>query len=231
MPAPANPLRACSQTGLRPVRAALVAMTYAARPYRALTDALRRAVGRGVRVDIVVETIEGASGLLRGPEPAAAFAAIPGVRLWYRPPSRRAEAAARQHAKIAVADSRVLFVGSANLTASAVARNIEAGVLVRGGTAPQRAAEHIRELQRTGPSAVCAERCPPSLVEAAVWRRKVGKGHRITERERNLRALPQADGAACSAAEVSWVGTRASQQRAARARGREFRIRTVTGPC
>jgi len=51
---------------------------------------------------------------------------------------------------LAVADRCVLLVGSANLTESGVRRNLEAGVLVTGGTAPQRAAEHIRELQRRG---------------------------------------------------------------------------------
>jgi hypothetical protein len=39
---------------------------------------------------------------------------------------------------LAVADRHVLFVTSANLTQSGVAKNIEAGLLVRGGTAPAR---------------------------------------------------------------------------------------------
>lgn len=54
------------------------------------------------------------------------------------------------HAKLAVADRQLLFVSSANLTQSGVAKNLEAGLLVRGGTAPQRAAEHIAELKATG---------------------------------------------------------------------------------
>lgn len=56
----------------------------------------------------------------------------------------------RQHAKLAVADRRTLFLSSADLTESAVRRTIEAGVLVTGGEAPRRAAEHIVELQRLG---------------------------------------------------------------------------------
>ncbi|MFG2833570.1 phospholipase D-like domain-containing protein [Streptomyces zaomyceticus] len=54
----------------------------------------------------------------------------------------------RQHAKFAVADRRTLLLGSANQTESGARRNMEAGVLVTGGEAPRRAAEHIRELQR-----------------------------------------------------------------------------------
>lgn len=87
---------------------------------------------------------------MRGAEPAAAFAGLPGVRLWHWPAERRTEDYAKMHAKIAVADRRLLLVSSANLTQSGVNRNIEAGLLVRGGTAPQRAAEHIAELQGRG---------------------------------------------------------------------------------
>ncbi|HZB30227.1 MAG TPA: phospholipase D-like domain-containing protein [Streptosporangiaceae bacterium] len=54
------------------------------------------------------------------------------------------------HAKVAIADRRVLLVTSANLTQSGVAKNIEAGLLIRGGTVPVRAAEHIAELQAAG---------------------------------------------------------------------------------
>jgi phosphatidylserine/phosphatidylglycerophosphate/cardiolipin synthase-like enzyme len=131
-------------------RSELLAMTYAARHYPPLLSALRDAVARGVEVHVVVETKSGAGGLLGGPEPAAAFASVPGLRLWHWTAERREHEGARQHAKLAVADRRVLLVGSANLTEAGVHRNLEAGVLVTGGTAPRRAAEHIRELQRRG---------------------------------------------------------------------------------
>jgi phosphatidylserine/phosphatidylglycerophosphate/cardiolipin synthase-like enzyme len=51
------------------------------------------------------------------------------------------------HAKLTVDDRHVLFVSSANLTQSGVTKNIEAGLLVRGGPAPVRAAEHIDALR------------------------------------------------------------------------------------
>jgi phosphatidylserine/phosphatidylglycerophosphate/cardiolipin synthase-like enzyme len=51
---------------------------------------------------------------------------------------------------VAIADRRVLLVTSANLTQSGVGKNIEAGLLIRGGTVPGRAAEHIEELQAAG---------------------------------------------------------------------------------
>ena len=54
------------------------------------------------------------------------------------------------HAKLAIADSEMLLVSSANLTQSGIGKNIEAGLLVRGGPAPARAVEHVRQLQASG---------------------------------------------------------------------------------
>jgi phosphatidylserine/phosphatidylglycerophosphate/cardiolipin synthase-like enzyme len=151
---PPVPVRATAQVLAEVIgeaRTELLAVTYAARARPELTRALTAAAERGVRVDIVVETLAGAHGLLGGPEPAAAFAGLPaGVRLWEWPSSERLERRAVLHAKLAVADREVLFLGSANLTESGTRRNLEAGVLIRGGSAPVRAAEHLRELQRRG---------------------------------------------------------------------------------
>jgi phosphatidylserine/phosphatidylglycerophosphate/cardiolipin synthase-like enzyme len=128
----------------------LTLMTYSARPYPPLTEALSGAVGRRVSVVVVVETLAGAGGALSGEEPAAAFLEIPGAQVWHWPAGRRSEQSSKMHAKLAVADSAVLLVSSANLTQSGISKNIEAGLLVRGGPAPARAAEHVRQLQASG---------------------------------------------------------------------------------
>ncbi|MGW3170985.1 DISARM system phospholipase D-like protein DrmC [Streptomyces sp. NPDC001153] len=150
---PTVPIRATAQVLVEVINGArheLLAMTYAARPYPALTRALTEAADRGVRTHVVVETLAGAGGLLSGKEPADAFASVPGLRLWSWARDPAQQGRRRQHAKLAVADRRTLFLGSANLTESAAQRNIEAGVLVTGGEAPRRVAEHIVELQRLG---------------------------------------------------------------------------------
>lgn len=128
----------------------LILMTYSAWPYAPLTQAIAAAVARKVAVITVVETLAGAGGALAGEEPAAAFLAIPGVQVWHWPTARRPEQSSKMHAKLAVADSRVLLVTSANLTQSGIGKNIEAGLLVQGGHIPARATEHIRELQSSG---------------------------------------------------------------------------------
>jgi phosphatidylserine/phosphatidylglycerophosphate/cardiolipin synthase-like enzyme len=40
------------------------------------------------------------------------------------------------HMKVAAADSRVAFLTSANLTEAALERNMELGILIRGGEVP-----------------------------------------------------------------------------------------------
>jgi phosphatidylserine/phosphatidylglycerophosphate/cardiolipin synthase-like enzyme len=126
--------------------AELLLMTYSARPHPPVLGALSAARGRGVRVAIVVETLQGAAGALVGTEPAAAFRTVPGVELWHWPPAARGSPGGKMHAKMAVADRSALLVSSANLTQSGVGTNIEAGVLVRGGHAPRRATEHVAHL-------------------------------------------------------------------------------------
>jgi phosphatidylserine/phosphatidylglycerophosphate/cardiolipin synthase-like enzyme len=128
----------------------LVLMTYSAKPHRPLTEALRAATGRGVAVSVVIETLQGAGSALSGDEPYHAFTGIEGIELWHWPTQRRTEPGAKMHAKLAVADRRVLLVTSANLTQSGVAKNLEAGLLIRGGTAPTRAAEHVDALRASG---------------------------------------------------------------------------------
>lgn len=127
----------------------LVLMTYSATANPMLTEALTAAHQRGVRIDVVVETLQGAGGAITGAEPAAAFAAVPGVRLWHWPVEQRGKTSAKMHAKLAVADGRALLLTSANLTQSGTLDNLEAGVVLRGGTGPRRALEYVRELQAT----------------------------------------------------------------------------------
>jgi len=128
----------------------LLLMTYSAKPHQPLTDALTAAVDRGVAVSVVVETLQGAGSALSGEEPYVAFTAVAGLELWHWPTARRTDPGAKMHAKLAVADRHTLLVTSANLTQSGVGKNIEAGLLVRGGAAAQRGAEHVDALRASG---------------------------------------------------------------------------------
>jgi phosphatidylserine/phosphatidylglycerophosphate/cardiolipin synthase-like enzyme len=54
------------------------------------------------------------------------------------------------HAKCAVADGKVAFVTSANLTAAAMERNMEVGLLIRGGHVPEQLHQHFSALVESG---------------------------------------------------------------------------------
>ena len=54
------------------------------------------------------------------------------------------------HAKAAIADDKLAFVTSANLTGYALERNMELGLLVRGGYVPALLAKHFEDLKGRG---------------------------------------------------------------------------------
>ena len=99
---------------IREARRELLLMTYSARHYQPLSEALQAAVSRGVRVSVVVETLQGAGSALAGDEPYQAFTGIGGIDLWHWPSSKRSEPGAKMHAKLAVADRHLLFISSAS---------------------------------------------------------------------------------------------------------------------
>ena len=58
-------------------------------------------------------------------------------------------ATASVHAKCAVADGNIAFVTSANLSEAAMERNMELGVLLRGGQVPGLLDRHLAALVTT----------------------------------------------------------------------------------
>jgi phosphatidylserine/phosphatidylglycerophosphate/cardiolipin synthase-like enzyme len=54
------------------------------------------------------------------------------------------------HAKCIVIDGEAAFVTSANPTTAAYTKNIELGVVIRGGTIPGQIASHFSSLIQTG---------------------------------------------------------------------------------
>lgn len=115
-----------------------------------IVTALNVAADRGVDVKILLESPLGKGGnlsvdsisLMRGVLPRAHFFA------W----QKRSEefTGGSVHAKVAVADDRLAFITSANLTSYAMERNIEAGVLLRGGVHPRNLKEYLESMVVTG---------------------------------------------------------------------------------
>jgi phosphatidylserine/phosphatidylglycerophosphate/cardiolipin synthase-like enzyme len=103
---------------IRSAETSLLIASFAAHGARDVVTEIGQAVGRGVRVDLLLEESTQAS---------AAFAALPDkVRVWHR-----AGTSGVLHAKLIAADRHTAFLGSANLTDRALSDNIELGVVLR----------------------------------------------------------------------------------------------------
>lgn len=136
-------------------REEVLLVSYATHTEPGIASALQAAIDRGVQVTLLLErAADNAS--YSGPE--FPFPALAVQRLHW-PAAQRPDGAAL-HAKILVVDTALALVGSANLTGRALERNLECGVLIRGGSAPAMIRAHLhqlleaRVLQRTTASSV-----------------------------------------------------------------------------
>src|SRR6266508_5360447 len=99
--------------------------------------ALEKAISRQVRVSMLLEASDRDGGGISFDVIGKMKAALPTATVysWARRDAKFE--GGKVHAKIAVADERICFVSSANLTGHAMERNMEAGLLIRGGDAPR----------------------------------------------------------------------------------------------
>jgi phosphatidylserine/phosphatidylglycerophosphate/cardiolipin synthase-like enzyme len=131
----------------------LIVVSFAAYKVAEVVEALRTAAGRGVDVRLVLESVIESKGKLSH-DARAAFGALGDSATFYVWPADLRESHGgghgSMHAKCAVADNRVAFVTSANLTGAAMTDNMELGLVVRGGDVPKRIANHFDALINGG---------------------------------------------------------------------------------
>lgn len=119
--------------------------------FRALSivKGLNAAVQRGVGVSILLES----SSTVQGDSVGKLAEGVPGATIYVWDSSAKIHGeetvSASVHAKCAVADRKLAFVTSANLTSAALERNMELGLLIRGGTVPGRLRSHLGALAVT----------------------------------------------------------------------------------
>jgi cardiolipin synthase len=134
-------------------RSDLFLVTYVFYKASSIVAALDAAVARGVAVSILLESSTEHGGTVRGDSVKAVRDAVSGASIYvWDAASRKADGdaiSAAVHAKCAVADSRLAFITSANLTTAALERNMELGMLIRGGTVPDRLRQHLSALVTT----------------------------------------------------------------------------------
>lgn len=137
----------------------LTLVSFAAYKVASVVDALRAAADRSVDVHLVLESAAESRGALSHDARAAFEGLDDAVTFYVWPAALRLSTTgghASMHAKCAVADRQVAFVTSANLTGAAMADNMELGLVVRGGDAPRRIADHFSGLIASGTLQVLA---------------------------------------------------------------------------
>lgn len=119
-------------------RREILLVSYATLPSVEVRSTLADAAARGVEITTLLERQADNPQFNGHGDP---FPEIRARRLYWPGPDRPSGAA--MHAKMLVVDRHVALVGSANLTGYGLERNLECGVLVRGGPVPAALAEHI----------------------------------------------------------------------------------------
>jgi cardiolipin synthase A/B len=115
----------------------------------AVVDALNEASRRGVEVRMLLESSMRHGGSLSVDPFVTMRASVPAAELYAWQDKSDTFVDGKVHAKVAVADGRAAFVTSANLTGHALEKNMEAGVLIRGGLFPVALHSHLEALIET----------------------------------------------------------------------------------
>lgn len=152
------PLRRTDQALLQLINEAqrdLHVVSFAVYKAQTITRALVRAARRNVSISIYLETPDASEGRITFDTIGALGQEIAQrARIYVWPLAKReATADGRRgslHAKIALADGRLMLISSANLTEYAMTLNVEMGIMVRGGPLPGQVERHLVRLIETG---------------------------------------------------------------------------------
>ena len=112
--------------------------------------ALNEASGRGVHIHMLLEASSDHGGSLDIDPAAIMRANVPSAAIYAWIDKSGPFIDGKVHAKVAVVDGLRAFVTSANLTGYALEKNIEAGVLIRGGPVPGLLRRHLQALIDVG---------------------------------------------------------------------------------
>ena len=114
-----------------------------------IVKALNAASERGVFISMLLELSHDHGGSITFDAIGKMKKLVPGARLYAWREKAEPFLDGRVHAKVAVADGRMCFITSANLTGHAMERNMEAGVLFYEGNIPVLLDNHLTSLITT----------------------------------------------------------------------------------
>jgi phosphatidylserine/phosphatidylglycerophosphate/cardiolipin synthase-like enzyme len=112
--------------------------------------ALNEASGRGVHIHMLLEASSDHGGSLDIDPAAIMRVNVPSAMIYTWIDKSGPFIDGKVHSKVAVVDGLRAFVTSANLTGYALERNMEAGVLIRGGPVPGLLRRHLQALIDVG---------------------------------------------------------------------------------
>lgn len=114
-----------------------------------IVKALNAADERGVKIIMLLESSQDHGGSINIDVIGKMRCLVPGAQLYAWRDKVDPFSDGRVHAKVAVADGRMCFITSANLTGYAMEKNMEAGVLISGGHIAKLLDGHLRSLIET----------------------------------------------------------------------------------
>lgn len=114
-----------------------------------IMKALKQSVERGVQVSMLLEASEANGGGVSIDAISKMRSALPTAKMFSWVDKGEGFAGGKVHAKVAVADENFCFISSANLTGHAMEKNMEAGVLIKGGATPASLHRHLEALETT----------------------------------------------------------------------------------
>lgn len=114
-----------------------------------IVKALNAANDRGVVISMILELSQDHGGSISFDAIGKMKTLVPAVRLFAWHEKADSFVDGRVHAKVAVADERICFITSANLTGHAMEKNMEAGVIIEGGNIPATLNSHLQALIAT----------------------------------------------------------------------------------
>ena len=114
-----------------------------------IVKALNAANDRGVVISMLLELSQAHGGSITFDASGKMKSLVPSAKLYAWRDKADTFSEGSVHAKVAVADGRICFITSANLTGYAMEKNMEAGVLITGGPIPPLLHNHLRSLVDT----------------------------------------------------------------------------------
>lgn len=114
-----------------------------------IVAAIESAIQRGVAVSMLLESSDQHGGAISVDAIGKMRELLPEVILYHWADKGDEFEDAKVHAKVAVADQSKCFISSANLTGHAMEKNMEAGVVIQGGSVPDALHKHLNALVTT----------------------------------------------------------------------------------